>query len=64
MLIAAANSGFAAALQRVAPPEFEDIAVVARQQRLLGIEPGDVAFDCRFLRRFFAQGEVLVPRGV
>jgi hypothetical protein len=36
---------------------------VARQQRLLGIESRHVAFGCQFLRCFFAQGEVLVPRG-
>jgi hypothetical protein len=35
MLIPAANSGFAAALERARPPELKKVAVVPRKQSLL-----------------------------
>ena len=62
ILIAAAGSRFAARLERTGPPKFENVAILALQHRLLGIEPRQILLGCRLCGCFLTQGGIFRPR--
>ena len=62
ILIAPAGSRFAARLEPAGPPKLENVAIVALQPRLLGIEPSHILLGCYFFDSLHPHGGILRSR--